>query len=110
MYLLPPLRTQFRRSLHEQLLPLTQLLVLAIPKATITKDLITTYDLMHLVLDPPQSSESLEVEPGEEKVWLKPQSLNRILRALLLHHFSLMKMLEGYVRESESSKFSWFCR
>lgn len=94
-------RTHFRHSLHEQLLPLTQLLILALPTATITRELITTYDLMRLVLEPPQSPDGLEVEPGGEGVWLRPQSLNRMLRALLLHHFSLLKMLTSSLLESE---------
>lgn len=91
-------RVLFHVSLHEQLLPLAQLLVLALPTVASTQDLVVTYDLMCLVLDPEMPSEQVE----SEGVCLRPQSRNRMLQALLVHHFSLLKMLAHALIESKS--------
>lgn len=63
--------------------------------------MVTTYDLMRLVVEPLQSSDGMGAESGEEGVRLRPQSLNRMLQALLTHHFSLMKMLAYSLMERE---------
>lgn len=93
----------FHLSLCEQLLPLTQLLVLALPVATSSRDLVTTYNLMRLVLELKSSRSSSQGEGlVGEGACLRPQSQNRMLQALLIHHFSLMKMLGCSLVESTS--------
>ena len=57
-----------------------------------------TYDLLRLVVDP----DSPCGEVGQQKgACLRPQSRNRMLQALLVHHFSLFKMLARDLMEGE---------
>ena len=101
----PSCRTHFSQCLQEQVLPLAQLLVLALPRATLSTELVATFDLLRLVLEPQlPSSAGVKAESGEEgvAVTLRPQCLSRLLQALLKHHFSLMKMLVGSLIQGES--------
>ncbi len=81
-------RFQFHSSLYQQLLPLTQLVALTIPTAHSSKDLIMTFDLMRSVLE--QRALPDGVSRG---ACLTLQSRIRMLQALLIHHFTLLKML-----------------
>ena len=84
---------------------MAQLLVLALPRATLSTELTATFDLLRLVLEPqlPPPSAGLGAESDEEgvAVSLRPQCLSRLLQALLKHHFSLMKMLVSSLIQGE---------
>ena len=67
-----------------------------------------TFDLMMSVL----REDSIDVNVrgvGGEGVSLTPQSRNRMLQALLMHHFSLLEMLARNIIESKSLVIMPFC-
>ena len=67
-----------------------------------------TFDLMMSVLK--EDSINVNVRGvGGEGVWLSPQSRNRMLQSLLMHHFSLLKMLARNIIENKSLVIMPFC-